>query len=360
MANRCVRLTEEEIGWLAQRRTGAVSGSVPKADAEAIRARKAQKEAEERYRAAVAELAETAAALHSVLGLRADIDAAAPIHVKPSGKAKEATAVAILSDVHLEEPVDPDLVGGVNSYDVATARRRVGRFFSEALGVVDTQRKRKPIREMVLALLGDYISGYIHDELVEANQLSPTQAILEAYEMICGGIDFLLKEGGFESIGVPCKVGNHGRTTPKMRVQTSAQNSYEWLLYQFLRRRYAGEKRLAWQVGPGYHDYVQVYDCTLRLHHGENIKYGGGIGGITIPLNKAIAAWNTVRRADVDVLGHWHQLQSSSSYFVNGSVIGYGPYSLHVKAAFEPPKQGLFLVEPGRCKTDEFPLFLEG
>jgi hypothetical protein len=144
-----------------------------------------------------------------------------------------------------------------------------------------------------------------------------------------------------------------------MRVQTAAYNSYEWLMYQFLRKHYANDDRLKWAIGVGYHDFVTIYDCVLRLHHGDNIKYTGGVGGITIPLNKAIAAWNTVRKADVDVLGHWHCLQSSGNYFLNGSVVGYGAYSLFVKAPYEPPKQGLFLVEPGRKKTDEFPIFLD-
>ena len=35
----------------------------------------------------------------------------------------------------------------------------------------------------------------------------------------------------------------------------------------------------------------------------------GGVGGITIPLNKAISAWNNQRMADYDILGHYHNLQ---------------------------------------------------
>ena len=361
MANRCIRLNIEEIQWLDERRRGLQTPSqVGKAEAENQRLKRSFKESEERYRALLGELSDSNLRVDNMLGIQGLFSKArpTPINVKACGKPREATAVAVFSDVHFEEEVEPGTVDGVNEYNLGIARRRCETFFKEVLSTIETQRKRKPIKELVLALIGDFISGYIHEELMEANQLSPTQAILAAYEMLVAGIDFILLHGGFETIHVPCKIGNHGRTTPKMRVQTAAYNSFEWLMYQFLRKHYAHEPRLKFVIGVGYHDFVTIYDCVLRMHHGDNVKYGGGVGGITIPLNKAIANWNTVRKADVDVLGHWHCLQSAGNYFLNGSVVGYGAYSVFVKAPFEPPKQGLFLVEPGKKKTDEFPIFL--
>jgi hypothetical protein len=45
-------------------------------------------------------------------------------------------------------------------------------------------RKGIKIDTLVFAILGDMISGYIHDELVESNHLSPTQAVLFAQNLL--------------------------------------------------------------------------------------------------------------------------------------------------------------------------------
>jgi hypothetical protein len=68
---------------------------------------------------------------------------------------------------------------------------------------------------------------------------------------------------------------------------------------------------------------LQIYDVTVRFHHGHSIRYAGGVGGIYIPTNKAIAQWNKGRHADLDVFGHFHQLRDGGNFICNGSLIGY-------------------------------------
>ncbi len=36
----------------------------------------------------------------------------------------------------------------------------------------------------------------------------------------------------------------------------------------------------------------------LHFHHGDEVKYQGGIGGIAVPLLKAVAGWDAVKRCD--------------------------------------------------------------
>src|ERR1043165_3949501 len=50
------------------------------------------------------------------------------IQVKKDGR-REATWVALASDWHIEETVRPETVNGVNSYNLAIARRRAQRYF---------------------------------------------------------------------------------------------------------------------------------------------------------------------------------------------------------------------------------------
>lgn len=279
--------------------------------------------------------------------------------IKPRGKGQgsESTALLIASDWHCEEVVDAGTVSGLNSYSPRIAQDRSASFWRHGLQLVEMARSRSRVDTVVVGLLGDFISGYIHDELVEVNAMSPTQAIVFAGEMIESGLRMLIKDGGFKRIVAVCCVGNHGRTTHKRRVATNIQNSYEWLLYYMLRRQLP---EIEWQLPTGYHNLLTVYDTRIRFHHGESVRYQGGVGGLTIPLNKAISQWNRAKPADLDILGHWHQRFSSRSAVVNGSLIGYNAFAVEIKAEYEPPAQSFALIHPRHGKTVEAPIFVEG
>ena len=220
-------------------------------------------------------------------------------------------------------------------------------------------RSKVDIETMILWLGGDLITGYIHEELMENNQLSPTQACLELFKILISGIDFFVEHSGCKQILIPTSPGNHGRTTKEKRISTSCQNSYEWLLYNFLSLHYKDSKVVKVYVSESYFTYMDVYDYKLRFHHGDALKYQGGIGGIVIPANKAIDQWNKANRANWDVFGHFHTRMCTSNFVSNGSVIGYGPYSISIKAAYEPPQQSFFLVHPRYGKTIDAPIICQ-
>ncbi len=113
----------------------------------------------------------------------------------------------------------------------------------------------------------------------------------------------------------------------------------------------------------GPHSYIELYPgqpgaTTIRFQHGHMVKYGGGVGGLTIPLNKAIAQWNRGKHADLDVLGHFHQMFDGGNFIVNGSLIGYDSFALSIKASYEKPKQALFLIDRKRGRTFTCPILL--
>lgn len=267
----------------------------------------------------------------------------------------EATAVAIASDWHVEETVRPESVNGLNEFNLQIAEQRVGKFFDGILKLTEIERHGVDVRNLVLILGGDLMTGYIHEELQESNSLSPVQTIIWLRDRIIAGIERLRKEGNFGRIIVPCCYGNHGRTTRKPRHATGAANSYEWLLYQVLAKDCPD---VEWHVAESYHTYLPVYGKMLRIHHGDAIRYEGGIGGLTIPLEKAIAAWNKAKVADIDLFGHWHAQQQNPKWCSNGSLIGYNAFSVAIKAPYEPPQQTYFLLDEKRGRTGTWPIFV--
>ncbi len=276
---------------------------------------------------------------------------------------REGCAVIMASDWHVEEIVDAGASPLGNVYTPDVAAQRCGRFFAGAKWLIDLHRPVFGLRDVVLWLGGDLLTGYIHDELKETNALSPTEALLWLKAHLIDGIQQLLADGEIERLLVPCSYGNHGRTTLKPRRATGGKNSWEWLLYMDLKREFGAggahaDKRVEFIVEQSAHQYVRVYDFDLHFHHGDEISYGGGVGGITIPINKATAQWDKVKRCHYHHFGHFHQYLDLGQTVVNGSVIGYNAFAMSIKATPEPPQQAFYVLDSKRGKTCKSPIWV--
>ena len=270
-----------------------------------------------------------------------------------------STAVVVLSDWHYEENIKPESVNGLNEFNTAIASRRIENCFKNTAKLLHLFRKGTRINDCILALLGDFITNNIHDELVEVNEKLPMEAVIDIYVRLVAGIEFLLDEFPDMKFTAVCKVGNHSRTTKRVHVSTELGHSLEYLLYYFLARDFKNEERVRVVLEHNYLTYVNVYNYTIRFHHGHQIKYNGGVGGITIPVKKAIGMWDKSRQADLDVFGHFHQTVIDKDFICNGSLIGYSPYAVAIKAEYEKPSQTLFLIEQEHGRTLTAPIFLD-
>lgn len=258
----------------------------------------------------------------------------------------ESTAVIVLTDWHVGEVIEAEKVNGLNSYNLEECQRRARKAFDKACLMLEWTRGLTRIDNVVIALLGDFISGAIHEELLEEDELSPTESTLFAQDLIVDGIDQIIREMKPKNVIVPCCYGNHGRTTKKLRISTGAENSYEFLMYRQLAKAYRKEAKVSFLATKGYHNYLELHGRKIRFHHGHAIKFGGGIGGISVPVNKKIAQWNKAIPADVDFFGHWHQFINYHKWTSCPCLVGYAPFSNFIGAEPEPPAQ-LFSVING-------------
>lgn len=314
----------------------------------------------ESLKAQIEQYAATVADLERQLGVALTLGKsrpeAEPMAVPINDKA-EAVAVALASDWHVEETVPAASVNGLNEFNPRIAEARIAKFFKTLVRLTEIERGGAKIDDLVLWLGGDLMTGMIHEELAETNSRTPTQTILWLQDQLLTGLATLKPH--FQRICIPTSYGNHGRTTIKPRHATGAAHSYEWLLYRILEGRTAGDDQLAWQVADSYFNFMTVHDRRLRFHHGDGLRYQGGIGGLTIPTEKAIASWNkSPNRADLDLFGHWHTYQQARTWLCNGSLVGYNAYALSIKASFEPPAQTFFLLDKKRGRTVTAPILL--
>jgi hypothetical protein len=280
------------------------------------------------------------------------------IKPKHGSGTSEATPVILASDWHSEEIVNLAQTSGLNEFNGDICKARVTKFFQSSLRLIKLLNQDVAIYDVVLALLGDFITGHLHEEAAETNGLHPMHAVINAQNLIASGIEFLLANSEYNFI-IPCKVGNHSRTTKKVRFATENGHSLEHLMYVGLAAYFRHEPRIKFQISDGYHHYLDVYDQTLRFHHGHAINYGGGIGGVFIPAFKAISQWSKGRHADLDLFGHFHQSKDGGNFVCNGSLIGYNSFALSIKADFEEPKQTLLLIDKKRGKTCNWPILVQ-
>jgi hypothetical protein len=257
----------------------------------------------------------------------------------------------------------------MNKFNLDIADKRITKFFQNQMRLTDIMQKDTGIPVVVLALLGDFITNTIHPDVAESNNLGPGDAIWWAQERIVAGIKFALDNLSRNTVlRIIAHPGNHGRTTPKQRQKTELTNSWEMLMYRELKLIFDGDTkyghRIEWLVAEGYHSTASLFGGAykIRFHHGHEISYAGGIGGITVPVLKKIANWNinNPNTPNLDVFGHFHTAIDAGTWVCNGSLIGYNAYAVSIGAAFEKPTQAFFLVNRRwNSKTMYTPIFLD-
>jgi hypothetical protein len=276
---------------------------------------------------------------------------------RPGG---HSTAVLNLSDWHSEERVNADQINWKNDFNLEVCRLRVWEVVESCLSWLEYARQMATIDELVVALLGDMIAGWIHEELVQSNFLSPIAASLWVGELLIDVLTYLLKHSGCKHIIVPTCHGNHGRLSPKKTVSTSAINSIEWGMYHWLALHFKNEPRIAFKIEKGIQNYLPIQGRLVRFTHGDYVKFNGGVGGVTIPVEKRIKSWNNATRVDLDVFGHFHQCIRHWSWVCNGCVVGWNDYAVAIAADYQEPSQTFLCIDRRRGMWLCEPLFAIG
>jgi hypothetical protein len=272
----------------------------------------------------------------------------------------KATAIICANDWHVEANIEHEVAGKVNQFNLDIARSRIERTWRKSLYMLDFSRKISNIRDCVLWLGGDLINGYIHPELEESNFLGPTDACLWVIDQLAPGIDLLLREADIKQLVIPTSRGNHGRSTQKKRISTDYRTSWEHLVYNMLARYYRLEPRVQFVIERGYHTWLDVQGHGVRFHHGDAIKFGGGVGGVHIPLRKKIAQWNKMGRTPLfDLLGHFHQYIDEWYYVISGCLCGFDGYALDIGAEYQRPTQAFIVVDKQYGKVITLPMICE-
>ena len=254
-------------------------------------------------------------------------------------KAGTRYAVALFSDAHIEETVRSASVMGLNEYNVKIAKERIEKYFANLVSCLNTDK----VEYLLFASLGDTISGFIHEELSQTNELTPLEATFEAQNLIYNGLKYICDNTELKRIKFVGIVGNHSRVTNKIQHSNGYKMSYEWLMYKNIQKQAELEGLpIEFDIPESEMAIEDTSDGKRFLFiHGFQIKGSGNgtVCGIYPSLGRLSLKYGKVYKQDKIYLGHFHSCISIPNAVVNGSIIGYNSYALTNGFAYEEPAQ---------------------
>lgn len=294
-------------------------------------------------------LAWTQAALAEVAGLM-DRKPTPPVWALPrAGARRRAAGLLHLSDIQAGEVTSAVEVNGRNAFDIAICRRRLRRLFAATIEILPRWSSDCKLEGVVVAANGDLISGDIHAELKETNELVSLDQVEFVVDELIAGFEHLAN--AFGKVTAYFTPGNHGRQTIKSHAKQTAALNYDTLIGRQIARHFANDKRVTVFVSMTRDCRYQIFDWrVMQTHHDQGGGGGQGFAGSVLPIirkAKKIEHMSAQTRDFYDILltGHYHtSTHPTHGHFGNGSVAGYGEFAQSIRADPEPPMQWLLLV----------------
>lgn len=291
-------------------------------------------------------------------------NASPPAWLQPKWRKASPHGVPLLflSDLHWGENVRPSQINGVNEYNLDIARERLALCANSAVHLLGILSEKQDYPGIVLPLGGDMISGDIHEELAESNDLPTIPTVLDLYENLIGIVGMMADQYG--AVFLPCVTGNHGRNTKKIRAKDRHHTSFDWMLYQLLARHFQDDKRVTFHIPDGPDAAFRIYQTRYNLTHGDQFRGGDGMIGALGPIMRGDHKKRS-RNAQIDLaydvamMGHWHTYMHLTRLLVNGSLKGYDEYANSNNFGFEPPQQSLHLTHPKHGVTYRMPVYCD-
>ena len=271
----------------------------------------------------------------------------------PAGKDTPGVPVLMLSDWHIGETVDAAQVHGANEFNAAIADRRVKSVIDRVLHLAFHHAPNPQYPGIVVVLGGDFVSGWLHEELFRTDWCAPTQATNWCVSRLHAALARLAD--AFGKVHAVCVPGNHGRLTRKPMAKGGATSCFDHAIYEALADRLRADARITWQIPASGDALFQVAGTRFLAMHGHElgVKGGDGLIGALGPIMRGAIKTGRAERSlgrdfDVLLLGHFHQAiwQPHSGIVVNGTLKGFDEYSRMQRYSFAPPTQSLFFVHP--------------
>jgi len=286
----------------------------------------------------------------------------------PARKAGKAEHMPYLltSDFHCGEVVKAEETDASYGYDSATFQRRYRLMIDTAIYLATKHSGENwKFPGFIYARGGDIISGQLHPELIETDDLTPLEAVQMVAEEEMGGVRKLLDAFGRVEVKSFGAGGNHDRDLFKPTTKRAAAHSYDYLVEVMLRREFKRNSRVTFQTSRSFDVRFPIYEMNILLTHGDRMGSRGGQGfigpaatilrGVQKVMQEQLALGHRVDRVDH---GHFHYPMILPFVLSNGSMPGYTEYAKQFRMRPQPPQQVLCFHHPRRGVVDYKPIVL--
>lgn len=262
-----------------------------------------------------------------------------------------------ISDLHFGEVVQPSVTYCYNKYNPEISKNRLVKLFEETYRYATSEG----CDHLHILLLGDLISGEIHDELRETNAYTAPKCVSLLNSLLIGLILQYAKL--FKQVTVSCVVGNHSRTGKKLQSHNRSLDNYEHIIYSTVKDRCEAEAK---NIKVEFDDEApfmttKVGNQIWMLEHGDRYKGSTAAAG---PINTVLRnIGNDIRRnhADVAIMGHWHTGAEGAvdaredgrmtKVFINPSMVGPDEFAAINLHAFYPAESSIFITTGDKIKS---------
>lgn len=271
--------------------------------------------------------------------------------------------VLLFSDTHASEVVSLEETRGINEYNWDIMLQRMDQIRTSVLS--HQEHFGFEISKLNVFMLGDMLSGDIHEELAITNDRPTTEAIVQlAYDTAAWLTSFTEFVPKIKVAGV---IGNHPRASKKPAAKL-AHNNGDWLYYKMVEALLKDKDRYEFSFPRGSYAVEMLADrYRALLMHGDGIRSsmpGVPWGGVVRRVTQLEAQFSHSREPlDYIFMGHWHSAQAlggiQTKTWINGSVKGADEYGLKSFGMGHSASQTLLTVHPKYGWTGQYGIQLQ-
>lgn len=272
----------------------------------------------------------------------------------------------LTSDFHCGEVVSAEETGAGYGYDSSIFVERYRTMIEVAIYLsMSHSGENWTFPGFIYARAGDTISGQLHPELIETDDMTPIEAVQLVAEEEMGGIRKLLDAFGKVEVKTVGVGGNHDRDLFKPTTKGAHRHSFETLISAMLMREFRNEPNVTFHTSKSFDLRFPIYNKNILLTHGDRIGTRGGQGFIG-PAATILRGAQKVATEQSDLgyrvdrvdLGHFHYPFQAPGVLSNGSMPGYTEYAKQFRMKPNKPQQWLVFHHPRRGEVDYKPIIL--
>ena len=303
-------------------------------------------------------------------------------HRKPTGKIKGDSVqsmIAPLTDTHIGDNVELEEMMGLNEYNIDIFNKRLYGWANQVITLAELRRNSAEVGELIVPMLGDMISGDIHEELARTNNDHCMGQMIRGANLISQALMFIAPH--FDKVRVPCVVGNHGRMTRKPPMKNKYMD-WDYMLYQWVSVFCQNQKNIEFHIPKTFMTTINVCNRNILLAHGDFIN-GGGSG---TSINRGVSNMRNVlsfRKGlkeeinniqdnslesvpdsyDSALLGHFHRIDEidigTGAVHICGCMKGGDEFAMQRVQAINKPRQLVLYYHPKYGEIGKEIIYLE-